>query len=106
MPEITHPPALRLVNAEARPMAELVRAMKVRMDSIKRKWDDGLDGYFSEPTDTIEDRIPEGVEVITAADMEAFLGELNYILARLSLVGKMDIVERLCVREMQVFSGD
>lgn len=92
MAVITDPEALRFVNEQVRPLCEELRAFKARADAAKITWQAGLSAKFPNG-DTVQDRVAEGVSVLTGLEVQQAVGEL------FGVTPNAQIISKPCVRQ-------
>lgn len=101
---ITNPEAIKFTDEQIRPLAESVRALKVRIDAATVKWFAGMNVLVgSKSEDTIDDkREADGVSRLTSADVVAVMTQLLAIQAALNQGGVAGVIEKPCVRAIGV----
>lgn len=92
MAVITNPEALRYVNEIVRPLCEQLRAFKAQCDAAKITWQAGLQNDFPSG-DTVQDRVAEGVSVLTGLQVAQAMGEL------FAVAPNAQIISLPCVRQ-------
>ena len=104
MADITNPEAIAFCNEYIRPLAEQVRALKARIDAAGTRWFSGVNvAVGTSSADQIADgREAEGVSRLTAADVTNLMSQLLTIQAQLEQSGVAGIVEKPCVRPLNV----
>ena len=96
--------AIKFTNEQIRPLAESVRALKVRIDAASTKWFGGLNTIIgTSAADIIEDgRAAEGVSRITSADVVAVMTQLLALQTALNQGGVAGVIEKPCVRAIGI----
>jgi hypothetical protein len=104
MADVSNAEAIRFVNEQIRPLAESVRALKARIDAATVKWFGGINTTIgTSADDAIADgREAEGVSRLTAADVTGLMTQLLAIQATLDGAGVAGVVEKPCVRTLEV----
>jgi len=96
MAEIQDQAAIQFVNEYVRPLCELVRAAKARIDDAQLRWFDGLNTLI--PNDAQATISRERLPTLTGADIHNIMG--NLFAARDQVI--LDVVEAACVRPLEV----
>lgn len=103
MAAITDPEALAFVNQRVRPNAERIRALVTLITDMETDWFNGTNTAFSEGTDTVEDRLAEGLPALTAAEITNFVTAAIAIRDQITPVaGRTALVEKACVRPLDI----
>lgn len=96
MAEIQDQAAIAFVNEYVRPLCELVRAAKARIDDAELRWFDGINALI--PNDAGATISREGLPTLTGADVHNIVA--NLFAARAAVI--LDVVEAACVRPLEV----
>jgi hypothetical protein len=100
---ITDPEALKFVKEEIRPVAEQIRALKVRADNLILKWDNFISTKIANTSDSIEDgRELEGVSRLIGQDINKMMTLLKVIQTKLNETGIANTVEKPCVQRLEI----
>lgn len=96
---ITDPEAIRFANEQVRPIAEQLRALKVRIRAMQTSWFAGRNQAFPNTSDPLEDgREAEGVSRLTGANVNSLVG---IAIATADEIND-EIVSLPCVRPLSV----
>lgn len=97
---ITDPEVIRFVNEEVRPIAETLRAVKIKSAAVVSRWfADGINSRCPNDSSALEDgREIEGVSRLKGSDINSLVAQL----ANISSQYNSDIIELPCVRPLSV----
>lgn len=101
---IDNPVVIRFVNEQLRPIAEKMRATKIELKQAFADWQQKAAASVPDDNkESLEDgREAEGVSRLSGADINAFIN----VLTKYNLVGDEigidDVVNKLCVRALDV----
>lgn len=93
MAVINDPEALRFVNEQVRPLCEAARDLVAKVAAAKVTWDATVAAKFAAGTDTIQDRVPQGVSMLTALEVTQAIGQLA------AIAPNTQIISKPCVRQ-------
>lgn len=96
MAEIQDQAAVQFVNEYVRPLCELVRAARARIDDAELRWFDGINALI--PNDAQATISREGLPTLTGADVNNIMANLFATRGQVIL----DVVEAACVRPLEV----
>ncbi|MCC6798313.1 MAG: hypothetical protein IT366_24585 [Candidatus Hydrogenedentes bacterium] len=101
---ITDPEVVKFVNEQLHPIAERIRADKVQLKAAFVAWQLKIvDKVPADDKEILEDgRDKEGVTRLSGADLHAFINVLTKYNIVGDEIGIDDIVEKLCVRPLEV----
>lgn len=101
---ITDPVAIRFVNEQLRPIAEKMRATKIELKQSFADWQQKVSANVTaDSKEMLEDgREAEGVTRLSGADITAFIEVLTKYNAVGDEIGIDDVINKLCVRPLQV----
>jgi len=97
---ITDPEVIRFINEEVRPLAEQMRAMKIKSAQIVARWfGNAINSRTPNDSTAVDDgRQTEGASRLTGADVNSLIGQA----ANISSQFNTDIIEKPCVRPLNV----
>ena len=102
MAAITEPVALAFMDQHLRPLSELLRELEARVEDMEAAWFAGVNGTLT-GTDTVENRVSEGVPSMTGNDATNTVVAL--MAARDAVTGtpgRAALLELASVRPLQV----
>jgi hypothetical protein len=95
--------AVRFVNEVVRPLAEDLRAMRVRLGALRTTWFSGMNSKFAEAGEPVVDgRENEGVSRLTCGDVTNFVAQALKTAPGEAGEWNDQIVEKPCVRSLEV----
>lgn len=96
------PQGIRFVNEVVRPLAEQLRANKVKLEAIKVEWENGVSDLFSKGGDIEDGREAEGVSRLTCDDVNNFMAQVLKIALGGAAALDEAIIAKPCVRALEV----
>ena len=101
---ITDPVVIRLVNEQLRPIAERIRADKIQLKAAFADWQQKAAALVpADDKEVLDDgREAEGVTRLSGADLHAFVEVLTKYNTVGDEIGIDDVVNKLCVRSLEV----
>lgn len=101
--DITNPQVIEYCNAVVRPLAETMRALKVRVDAELVTWFGQISTNCPNDSSAVADgREAEGVSRLTGADVNALVTQLAAYQTALNASGVADVISKPCVRHLEV----
>lgn len=96
------PQGIRFVNEVVRPLAEQLRANKVKLEAVKVEWDSGISDLFAKDEPVEDGRDAEGISRLTTSDVNNFMSQVLKI--ALGGAAELDeaIIAKPCVRALEV----
>jgi hypothetical protein len=96
MAEITDPIAVEFVDQYIRPLCELARAYKVRVEDMELRWFDGINTLIPNTADDTISR--DGLPTLTGSDVNNMVSNL------LAAEGQVirDVIDKACVRPIEL----
>ena len=97
---VTDPRAIKFVNEEIRPLAELARKFVAKVDNTETSWFAGISALIpNDAGEAIEDgREVEGVSRLTGADVNSLMS----IIIAMRNAQNSDIIEKPTVRPIEI----
>ena len=100
MADITNPEAIAFANEQLRPICELARALKARVDEASVRWYGGVNTEFPNDSSPVADgRTAEGISRLTGEDVN---NALSVLIGMCGTPYDAEIVEKPCVRPLWV----
>jgi hypothetical protein len=102
MADITDPQAIRYTNEIIRPLAEVMRALKARIDAGMVTWYGTIAALVPNDSSPLADgREADGVSRLTGADINSFVAQLAAYKTALEQAGVPDVISKPCVRPIE-----
>jgi hypothetical protein len=100
---ITNPQAVTFTNQQVRPLAEELRAIKARIDSLMVDWFGGMNAIIpNDNNELLEDgREAQGVSRLDGDDIVGFITVAQAVQATLNTAGYTDRIAKPCVRPLE-----
>lgn len=96
--------AIRFVNETVRPLAEELRAMRLKLASLRTRWFAGINTKFTADTNApvLDGREAEGVSRLTCGDVVNFVSQALKTAPGEQGEWNDQIVEKPCVRSIEI----
>lgn len=96
------PQGIRFVNDVVRPLAEQLRANKVKLEAIRLEWENGISDLFAKDESIEDGRDAEGISRLTCSDVNDFMAQVLKIALGGSAQLDEKIIAKPCVRALEV----
>ena len=105
MADITNAVVIAFNNVELRPISELARNLKIRLDNAKTEYQTNIAGLIAGNVDAdklIDGSPDDGRTQVTKKDIADFITVLSGIITELEAVGTSALISKFTVRPPQV----
>lgn len=100
---MNNPEALLFTNEVVRPLAEQLRALSVRLGSIRTQWYGGMNLHFANASDPVEDgRENEGISRLICGDVTNLIAQALITAPGEANAWNPEIIQKPCVRQLEV----
>ena len=101
---ITDQRAVTFSNEAVRPMAAKLRALKINIDATIAMWFQGINALVPNDSGTLTDnrQDTEGASLLTGADINNVVAQLQTIQTQLNQPGVAGMIEKACVSRLPI----
>lgn len=100
---MNNPEAIKFVNEVVRPLAEDLRAMKLKLGALRTSWFSGKNALFANTAEPVEDgRERDGVSRLTCGDVTNLVAQALKTAPGESSEWNDQIIEKPCVRTLEI----